>query len=739
MKQVLQRADNGEISIAEVPDPKLLPGCVLVRVAASLVSAGTERASAEFAKKNLFQKAKSRPDLVREVIRKVRRDGIFSAVTAVRSRLDVPTALGYSSAGTVIAVAPNIVDISVGDRIACAGAGYALHAEFGCVPRLLVAKIPSDSATFEEAAFTTVGAVALHGIRTADVRLGDTVAVIGLGLLGQLTVQLLKAAGCTVLGMDILPQRSKLARQLGADVASDSTSGFASLCFEQTHGNGVDAVLITAETPTSGPVNLAGEIARDRGVVVAVGTVGMDIERKLYYEKELDFRVSRSYGPGRYDSAYEQKGRDYPIGYVRWTETRNMEAFLRLLAERKLDMKSIITHRFPIHQARNAYRLISGSDAGSALGVLITYDDAVEPVPKLELVPREISVSPTPEKSASVGLLGAGTFATGTLLPAMKKIEGITLVGVCAANGSHSRHAAAKFGFAYCATDDDQIINDPNINTIVIATRHNLHASQVITSISSGKNVFCEKPLCLNEEELFGIVRAYLAAPKRQLLMVGFNRRFAPIASRMKSFVDEIREPLSLHYRVNAGYIPRDHWVNDPQLGGGRIISEVCHFIDFLSFLAGSAPVEVSTRSLPNCGQYSDDNVMISVQFTNGSQGTIDYLANGDRAYSKERVEVFGGKSTAVLEDFRFLELVRHGKKEVIRSRFRHDKGHVGEWRAFVNAIRSGGNSPIAVEEIIATTLATFAAVSSRSTSKAVFIDSNAFLAAWAGPHRSES
>ena len=450
-----------------------------------------------------------------------------------------------------------------------------MHAEFACVPRLLIAKIPGESTTFEDAAFTTVGAVALHGIRTADVRLGDTVAVIGLGLLGQLTVQLLKAAGCTVLGMDILPQRCELALQLEADSASDSASDFASLCSEKTHGNGVDAVLISAETPSSGPVNLAGEIARDRGVVVAVGTVGMDIERKLYYEKELDFRISRSYGPGRYDSAYEQKGRDYPIGYVRWTETRNMEAFLRLLAEGKLDLKSLITHRFPIHQAQNAYRLISGPDAGSVLGVLITYDDAAEPVPKLELVPREISVSPLPEQLVNIGLLGAGSFATGTLLPAMKKIEGMTLVGVCAANGSHSRHAANKFGFAYCASDDDQIINDPNINTIVIATRHDLHASQVISSVNSGKNVFCEKPLCLNEEELSGIAQAYVAAPKRRLLMVGFNRRFAPMALHMKSFVDEIREPLSLHYRINAGHIPRDHWVNDPQLGGGRIISEV--------------------------------------------------------------------------------------------------------------------------------------------------------------------
>ncbi len=730
MKQVLQRASTGEIEVTEVPEPTLLPGCVLVRVAASLVSAGTERASAEFARKNLFQKSKARPDLVRDVIGKVRRDGVFSAIGAVRSRLDHPTALGYSSAGTVISVASDVTDIQIGDRVACAGAGYAVHGEFACVPRLLIAKIPSDSTSCEEAAFTTVGAVALHGIRTAEVKLGDTVAVIGLGLLGQLTVQLLKAAGCSVLGMDIFSGRAELALHLGADGSSESADDFASLCSEQTHGNGVDAVLIAAETPSSDPVNLAGEIARDRGVVVAVGTVGMDIERKLYYEKELDFRISRSYGPGRYDSAYEQKGRDYPIGYVRWTETRNMEAFLHLLAEGKLDLRSLITHRFSIHQAQSAYRLISGASGAPSLGVVITYDETAERVQTLELVSREKPVSSGKEKSVNIGLLGAGGFATGTLLPAMKKTKGINLVGVCAATGSHSRHAAQKFGFRYCTTNDDQIINDADINTIVIATRHNLHASQAISSIRAGKNTFCEKPLCLTEEEFAEIVRAYFGSPRTQLLMVGFNRRFAPMAVRMKAFVEGIREPLALHYRINAGTIPRDHWVNDSEQGGGRILGEACHFIDFLAFLAGAAPVEAFTRSLPNTGEYSNDNVVISLQFANGSQGTITYVANGDRAYSKERVEVFGGKSVAMLEDFRFLELVQHGKKQVIRSRFRQDKGHRGEWQAFVNAVLNGGQSPIPFEDIVTNTLATFAAAASRSTGKAVPIDAHAFMTA---------
>ncbi|PYX87412.1 MAG: hypothetical protein DMG68_11935, partial [Acidobacteria bacterium] len=421
MKQVLQDARTGEVAVTEVPAPQLLPGCVLVRIAASLVSAGTERASAEFASKNLIQKARARPDLVRDVIGKVRRDGLLAAVQAVRSRLDQPLAVGYSSAGSVTAVGEGVTDIRVGDRVACAGAGYAVHAEVACVPRLLLARIPEQSAvTFDEAAFATVGAVALHGIRTADVKLGDSVAVIGLGLLGQLTVQMLKAAGCRVLGFDIVPERAALSSRLGADETASSSTEFRDLCFEFSRGIGVDAVLITAETPSSAPVNLAGEVARDRAVVVAVGTVGIEIERKIYYGKELDFRISRSYGPGRYDTAFEQKGRDYPIGYIRWTETRNMEAFIDLLDKGKLDLSALITHRFPITGAQAAYGLITGQRHEPFLGVLITYPQAetLSQTLRLESWAPEAAAG----QSVSIGLLGAGGFATGTLLPAMQQV-----------------------------------------------------------------------------------------------------------------------------------------------------------------------------------------------------------------------------------------------------------------------------------------------------------------------------
>jgi len=739
MKQVLQHARTGEITVEEVPSPQLLPGCVLVRIAASVVSAGTERASAEFARKSLLQKAQSRPDLVREVISKVQRDGIFSAIQAVRSRLDQPQSPGYSSAGTVIAVGGGVVDLQPGDRVACAGAGFAVHAEVACVPRLLVARIPARPATgdevpFDQAAFATLGAVAFHGIRNSEAKLGDTVAVIGLGLLGQLTVQLLKAAGCHVLGMDIDASRAALASQMGADGAASSAAAFRELCAQTSRGAGVDCVLITAETSSSDPVNLAGTIARDRAVVVAVGTVGMDIERKAYYEKELDFRISRSYGPGRYDAAYEQKGRDYPIGYVRWTETRNMEAFVQLLAERKVGVGALITHRFSIERAQSAYDLITGKSREPFLGVVIEYASGEDELPTLAVVPERATAEPRPASATgvSVGLLGAGVFAAGTLVPAMKASSSTTLVAVCAATGSHAQHAERKFGFRSCTTDESQLIHDPGVNAVVIATRHHLHAKQVLAALAAGKHVFCEKPLCLSEDELRSIVGAYLGIPaaQRPVLMVGFNRRFAPMAARMKSFLAPIAEPLALHYRINAGYLPADHWVNDREQGGGRILGEVCHFVDLLMFLAASPVVEVDARGVGNSGRYSGDNVLVALRFRNGSEGTISYLANGDRAFSKERIEVFGGGSTAVLEDFRRLELVRGGRKETIHSRWRQNKGHRGEWDAFAQSVLRQNEAPIRFEELVCSTLATLRIDEAVTTGKRLAVDSAAFLGA---------
>ncbi|MFY9676071.1 MAG: bi-domain-containing oxidoreductase [Terriglobales bacterium] len=724
MKQLLQDARSGDLTVTEVPAPQLLPGCVLVRTAASLVSAGTERASAEFASKNLIAKARSRPDLVRDVMAKLQRDGVAATLGAVRSRLAQPQSVGYSSAGTVVAVADGISDIRVGDRVACAGAGYAVHGELACAPRLLLAKIPENgNVSFDEAAFATVGAICLHGIRTAQVALGETVAVIGLGLLGQITVQLLKIAGCRALGMDLVEQRAELAIQNGAEAVRTRDLDFRDLCFQKTGGVGMDAVLITAETATSGPVNLAAEVARDRANIVAVGTVGMELERKLYYEKELTFRVSRSYGPGRYDSAYEQKGRDYPIGHVRWTETRNLEAFLQFIAERRLNLASLITHHFRFDEATRAYDLILGRAREPFLGVVLTYpgakpqnDDPLDSLPAVSattigLRPALLPSRRSDKTAVGFGVLGAGAFAQSVLLPALKALPNISLVGVCNATGPRSRSAAQKFGFSYCSSSEDKLLNDPAIGAVVIATRHHLHARQVLAALNAKKAVFCEKPLCLTESELESIVYA-MTRPDRKppgapLLLVGFNRRFAPMAADLKEFLSPIHEPLSMHYRVNAGFIPADHWVNDPEIGGGRILGELCHFVDFLCFLTGMAPVEVRAESLGNPGQYSMDNIVATLKFANGSVGTITYMANGDKSASKERLEILGGSSVAILEDFRRLELVRNGRKKIARARWKQDKGHQTEMRLFAESAQGVIPPPIPFEQIVGSTLAT--------------------------------
>ena len=631
MKQLLQDARTGDLAVTEVPPPQLLPGCVLVRTVASLVSAGTERASAEFARKNLVAKAQSRPDLVRDVFAKLRRDGLIATLTSVRSRLDQPRSIGYSSAGIVVAVGEGVSDINIGDRVACAGAGYAAHAELVSVPRLLVAKIPeTGNISFDEAAFGTVGAICLHGLRIAEVTLGDTVAVIGLGLLGQITVQLLKAAGCRVLGMDLAEQRTDLAIKSGAEASSTTAREFRDLCFQKTGGAGVDAILIAAETPSSDPVNLAAEIARDRAIVVAVGTVGMDLQRKLYYEKELVFRVSRSYGPGRYDAAYEQKGRDYPIGHVRWTETRNLEAFLRLIADGKLNLQSLVTHRFPMERATEAYELIMGANHEPFLGVLLTYTDRESAQESKQAVTQKIPVAAArsatsrSDGSVGIGVLGAGAFAQSTLLPALKAIREVSFIGVCNATGARSRKAAEKFGFPYCSNSEEELLQDAQIDGMVIATRHHLHANLALATLAAGKAVFCEKPLCLRESDLVSVVRAMSRNSRpAPLLMVGFNRRFAPMAVALKDFLSGVHEPLSMNYRINAGFLPADHWINDPEQGGGRILGEVCHFADFLCFLVGAPPIEVQAHNVGNPGHYSMDNIIATLKFPNGTIGTI--------------------------------------------------------------------------------------------------------------------
>ncbi len=741
MKQLLQNMRTGDTEIVDVPVPTPKPGTALVQVAVSLVSAGTERMLVEFAGKSLLGKARSRPDLARQVLDKARREGLLTTVEAAFNRLDQPMPLGYSSAGTIVALGEGLQGFQIGQRVACAGGGYAVHAEFNVVPKNLLAALP-DSVDFESAAFTTLGAIAVHGFRLAQAQLGECVAVIGLGLLGLLSLGISRAAGCRVLGIDLDAQRVDLARSMNFEAVLRDGAEEAAQAFSQ--GRGADAVLICADTPSADPVELAGLIARDRARVVAIGAVGLELPRKLYYEKELSFINSRSYGPGRYDPAYEEGGQDYPIGFVRWTEGRNLEAFVELLASGRLDVRPLITHRFPIERAPEAYELITGKSKEPFLGVLLTYPQTVEgsrlkvpALPAAKQARKQARESyPTSQpyniqlSTCNLGVLGAGNYATAVLLPILQKMPSVELVGVVSASGASAASAARRFGFRYAASDEAQVLDDPGINTVAILTRHNLHARQVLAALAAGKHVFCEKPLAIGEGELEEIVAAIqgirgkgkgdqplspipspLSPASYPLLTVGFNRRFAPLAQKLKAFIADRKEPLAAHYRVNAGYIPLTHWVHDPEQGGGRIIGEGCHFVDFLTFLVGAPPVAVEGHALPDAGRYHQDNVVLTFTFPDGSLGTLTYLANGDKAFPKERVEVFAGGRVGMLDDFRTLELVQAGRREVQRSRLRQDKGHAAAWQTFLAAITSGGPPPIPYEQLFGVTAATIAAV----------------------------
>jgi predicted dehydrogenase/threonine dehydrogenase-like Zn-dependent dehydrogenase len=720
MKQVLQNLRSGETTVVEVPVPRPQPGMALVRTSASLVSAGTERMLVDFAGKSLFGKARSRPDLARQVIDKARREGILSTMEAAFNRLDQPMPLGYSSSGRIVDLGGGVHGFKVGQRVACAGGGYAVHAEYAVVPQNLLAKLP-ENVDDDSAAFTTLGAIALHGFRLAEANIGEQVTVIGLGLLGLLTVAIAEAAGCQVLGIDLDPERVDLAKIMGAHMSvtrSEAEAASQSI----SHGRGSDVVIICADTPSSDPVELAGTIARDRARIVATGAVGLEIPRTIYYEKELSFINSRSYGPGRYDPAYEEGGQDYPIGYVRWTEGRNLESFIGLLSSDRIDVRPLITHRFPIEQAPLAYDLISGKDDGSNfLGILLTYkpvdtDKGDLATTNGDLVTTNILDPNTkmtfPEGMVQLGVLGAGDFASAVMLPAISKIDQIGLIGIASSSGLSAQSAAGKFKFKYATSDENKILDDPDINTVAILTRHHLHAQQVIKALNAEKHVFCEKPLAITIQELEEIFDTLNDSQvQNQILMVGFNRRFAPFGQQLKDFIDDRQEPLMAHYRVNAGYLPASHWLHDPLQGGGRIIGEGCHFIDFLTFLVGEPPVSVTAFALPDAGRYMEDNIHLTCNFPDGSIGSIDYLANGDPAAAKERLEVFSAGKVAMLDDFRNLELVYSGKRRTFRSRLRQDKGHRGEWVAFKDAIMESRKSPIPYNQLYGVSLASILSV----------------------------
>jgi predicted dehydrogenase/threonine dehydrogenase-like Zn-dependent dehydrogenase len=714
MKQVIQDLRTHQLKVADVPPPVSQRGRVTVRTVASLISAGTERMTVEMGKRSLFGKARERPDLVRQVIQKAQNEGVLNTLNAVRAKLGSVTALGYSASGTVIEVGEDVTEFRSGDRVACAGAGYASHAEVLSVPKNLCARLP-ENVDFESAAFSTLGAIALQGLRLANPTLGEGFVVIGLGLIGQLTVQLLKANGCRVFGIDPDVQKTKLARELGADDACAPDDEAERRVLEWSRGRGADGVLITAATSSNGPVEMAGEISRLKGRVVAVGLVGLHVPRDIYYHKELTLNISMSYGPGRYDPEYEERGHDYPHAYVRWTEGRNLEAFLDLIAERRLNVAPLITHRFSVDEAERAYELITGEVKEPYLGILLRYDSEREIEKRLRLPGAQAALTgTTPEQSVSIGLIGAGSYAKRYLLPNFKA-AGAQFQTVATASGVSAREVGEKYGFRYCVSGADEVIDDKDVNLIVIATRHGTHAEMARRALESGRHVFVEKPLALNDEELEPVIGT--AAQSDRHLMVGFNRRFSPMATAAKEFFKDAHTPLSINYRVNAGRVPKGHWTQDPHEGGGRIIGEVCHFIDLMQYLTGAVTTRVFAQASASRSDdvVSQDSVFITLRFADGSNGSIAYLDEGDKALAKERVEIFGAGKTFVLEDFRSATLHSEGKEKRLKLRSQ-DKGQANEVREVCRAVLEGGPAPIALEDLAATTRATFRIVESLRT-----------------------
>jgi polar amino acid transport system substrate-binding protein len=721
MKQLIQDLRDGSLTVDELPPPACpgghAPG-VLVANVCSLISPGTERAAVELGRGSLLEKARRRPDLVRQVIENFRREGFWQTYQKVRSRLNRSRTLGYSSAGVVLASEGCDGEFSPGDRVACAGADYATHGEVIYVPRNLCVRLP-DRVEFDEAAFVALGAIALHAVRVAETTIGERVAVVGLGLLGLLTVQLLKAAGCAVCALDLLPERVALADGLGADSALLISSQDGQTPLEGWQDS-CDAVFVTAASSSDAPVQLGVRLLRDRGRLVIVGDVRTNLDRNEGYRKELRVLFSRSYGPGRYDPAYEEQGHDYPIAYVRWTERRNMEAFLQLVARGQVRTKPLVTHRFPIEEAPQAYELITGQSE-KAIAVLLEYSARTEmPLSaRVDLHPTRAVARPVGRDGRNtVGFIGAGNFARACLLPPLQRSHGVKLTGIATTRGVTAKEAAKQFGFGYCTTDPAEILADPETDTVFIATRHDSHAGLVVNAIEAGKNVFVEKPLCLNREELARIEAAYRARPV--VLMVGFNRRFAAATVELRRWLARIGKtdsaPCVMSYVIHAGKLPQGHWALDPRQGG-RILGEICHFVDLLAHLAGSPSISVQAtpvRSLQPAAvgsghaaapSASDQGVSAILQFANGSSGSILYHDLGHSGMPKERLEISCSGQTALLDNFERVVFYSDRKPHVVKA---SGKGHAEEVRAFLEALRSGSPAPISFEEILQTTRLTF-------------------------------
>jgi predicted dehydrogenase/threonine dehydrogenase-like Zn-dependent dehydrogenase len=683
MKQVMQDMRHGNTNLLDVPPPQLSKGQVLVATKSSLISAGTEKMLMDFAQKSLAGKAKERPDLVKKVIEKVQRDGLAATVRAVFSQLDAPLPLGYSAAGEVLEVADDIAHLySVGDRVVIAGAGIANHAEVNAVPKNLIAKMPDD-VTYQEGCYATLCAIAMHGFRNAQTALGESVLVVGLGLVGQLTAQFAAAAGCRVMAMDFDANRIKTALENGTETGCNLKSDDAnSMVSNFTGGKGFDNIIICAATDSNAPIENAAEWARDRATVVMTGMVGTKIPYAAYMKKEIRFVISRSYGPGRYDPNYEEKGQDYPIGYVRWTERDNLEEAARLMSSGDLDVKALTTHSFDIDKVQDAYNLVTSGEP--CLGVVLNYPSTTE-----ERMKSSVKIRPVEVVTGEVGLasIGAGAFSRAILLPALKNIKGVNLTGVVTRSGASARAVADKFGFGFASADMEEVLKDENTNTVLVATLHNTHAELVTKALEAGKHVFVEKPLALTMEEYDMVRTAYEKSGK--LLMVGFNRRFAPFVQAMQEHFNTITAPRQVTIRINAGHLGDGNWQNDPAIGGGRLLGEGCHFIDLGIYLSGSKPVDVYT-----CQGVGQDVYNVVMRCEDGSTVNVLYTSDGDSAFSKEQIEVFSNGSIGVIDNYKEAFITTNGKRKKF-STTAQDKGHKNELVAFVRAIK--GEEPLSI------------------------------------------
>lgn len=717
MKQVIQSARSGLLTLKTVPDPRVRSGCLLVRTGASLISAGTERMVIDFAKKSLAGKAKERPDLVKKVLDKARRDGIVATLKAVMARLDEPLPLGYSAAGEVVAVGAGLEgSYQVGQKIAMAGAGLANHAELNVVPRNLVAPLPAGVA-LEEACFGTLGAIALAGVRNAQPQLGDVVLVLGVGLVGQLAVQLLSLSGARVIAVDVDPARLALARRTGAELTwTLGEAGLAEAVAALTGGLGVDSILVAAATESSDPLELAAELARDRAKVVMVGKTGTEFPYAAFMKKELQLVVSRSYGPGRYDDDFEGRGVKYPPGWVRWTETENLRECVRLMdpaLPRRLDVGALISHRFAFDEAEKAYDLVTGRTEPS-MGVLLKYDSETKSVP--------VVFPPTTASAGQcvLGVIGAGNFARTVLLPELKRMSGITFQTLCTTRGQTSDHGKDVFGFAKASTDIAEVLNDPAINAVLIATRHSNHADLTAQVLAAGKSVIVEKPLALNRAQLNQVIAA--RQNSAGFFTIGFNRRFAPMVVKAKSLLARHGGPKVVSLRVNAGALPPESWLNTAEEGGGRILGEGCHFVDLARSLVGS-PITTVHAEAAQVTHGTCDDLTISLGFADGSLASILYTAQGDSGFSKERFECFAGGTVVTIDNFLTLSVTENGRTKTEKATLGQDKGHRAELEAFVRAVQSGGPAPVDETELVETSLATMAVLQSLAEGRRIHLE----------------